>query len=311
MEIFINEISLHGQYADEKDFKTAITTFMSVFDLVHQKKAMAYKNLEILFQRQAIQHKDFTSSFESIKDQSFKQAFKQIVFNKNNPKDWTLQKVQKAEDVYRCEAIDDFVNDTTLAEVAARNRLDRLNRVLIHFKPSHFKESPIEIHRNEEIEPNLLDFVETRDEFQQWTDRIVVTEPKILIENGTILWLEREIFFPNLIFCKNVRKMIENFNSSMPAFVQITQRLFELETYAVGRGNRFNPDHLPTKISPESVTRLNDFAQELTWECPDGIHRTFSWHSRYTPGAGRIHFYPLMDSNKIIIGSIANQNSIK
>lgn len=309
MEIFINEISLHGQYASEKDFRAAVVIFMGVFDMIHQKKVKAYKNLEILCQRQAIQNKDFTSSFEAIKDQSFKRAFREIVFNKSNPKDWALEKIHSQQDTYYCKLINEFVDGKSLAEVAARNSSDKVQRVLVNFQSSDFKQSPIEIHKNDEPNALLLDFIETKNEFVQWIEALSADAPTI--ESGVILWSKREEIFPNLIFCKNVCKMIEDLKSTMPNFIQIVEQLWKLDRYAAHRGHQFVPDALPIKGSPESTTRLRDFSKVLTWECPDGVTRLFSWHVRFTPGAGRIHFYPLENSNKILIGSIANQNTIK
>jgi hypothetical protein len=90
------------------------------------------------------------------------------------------------------------------------------------------------------------------------------------------------------------------------------KKIFELEEYAASRpAGIFVSDSFPSKVSPESETRKRNFANELIHICPDGVSRLFDWHSRFTPGAGRIHFYPLENSNKIIIGSIANANIIK
>jgi hypothetical protein len=132
------------------------------------------------------------------------------------------------------------------------------------------------------------------------------------IPNGNILWLKRSAIFPNLIFCEHVKSQIAKFSGNQPDFVQAQKRLFELEAYAAKRtAGIFRSEELPSKVTPESETRSNTKSNELYQLCPDGATRFFDWHSRFTPGAGRIHFFPLEDSNKIIIGSIANQNEIK
>ncbi len=132
------------------------------------------------------------------------------------------------------------------------------------------------------------------------------------IPNGNVLWLKRNTLFPNLIFCDHVRGQIAGFSGNQPEFIQMQKRLYELEEYASKRSaGTFRSDDLPSKVTPESDTRGNDFASKLIRVCPDGETRFFDWHSRYTPGAGRIHFFPLENSNKIIVGNIANQNEIK
>lgn len=132
------------------------------------------------------------------------------------------------------------------------------------------------------------------------------------IPNGQVLWLRRNELFPHLIFCEHVRGQTAAFRPNRPEFIQLQKRLFELEEYASRRKEGiFHADELPSKVTPESETRMRDFANELIRVCPDGITRSFDWHSRFTPGAWRIHFYPLENSNKIIVGNIANQNEIK
>jgi len=132
------------------------------------------------------------------------------------------------------------------------------------------------------------------------------------VPNGQVLWLKRNTLFPNLIFCDHVRGQISGFSGNQPEFIQMQKRLYELEEYASKRqAGVFNAEALPSKVTPESITRGNEFASKLIRDCPDGKTRFFDWHARFTPGAGRIHFFPLEDSNKIIIGNIANQNEIK
>ena len=81
--------------------------------------------------------------------------------------------------------------------------------------------------------------------------------------------------------------------------------MFELEDYSKKwiRGY-FDSEALPSKATPESTSRLNKFTEKLTFACPDNTNRLFSWHLRFTPGAGRIYFFPVDNLKKIIIGYI-------
>lgn len=143
-------------------------------------------------------------------------------------------------------------------------------------------------------------------------DEWIKTKLRPSVPNGKVLWLKRGNLYPNLIFCAQVQSQLAKYSGKQPEFIQLQKRLEELEAYAAQRtAGHFDPDELPSKVSPESATRGEAFANELTQQCSDGVTRFFDWHSRFTPGAGRIHFYPLEDSQSIIIGSIANQNTIK
>jgi len=176
----------------------------------------------------------------------------------------------------------------------------------------HFIEIDINILQDKKIETfqEEIRHVATPEHFSKHSEWIELIK-KREIQTGKLLWLKKKSIFPNLEFCDNVKKQVETFNNSHPEFIQIQKRLFELDGYASKRGLIFRSEDLPSKVSPESSTRLKEFSNQLIQTCPDGIQRIFSLHSRFTPGSGRIHFYPLENSNKILIGSIANQNEIK
>ena len=139
-------------------------------------------------------------------------------------------------------------------------------------------------------------------QLQNWIDNIKKTS----INNGKELWLKRSENFPNLIFCHSVEKQIEYLNNSHPQFRQICNHLFDFQSYAstwvVGD---FDYTKIGRKITPESDTREN--SSSLYILCPDGEKRLFSLHSRYTPGAGRIHIYPDTQNRKIYIGYIEHK----
>lgn len=61
---------------------------------------------------------------------------------------------------------------------------------------------------------------------------------------------------------------------------------------------------LPSKTTPESDSRIQQFRQQLTIKCPDSKERLFSWHLRMTPGAWRLYFSEELGPGKIIIGYI-------
>ena len=125
------------------------------------------------------------------------------------------------------------------------------------------------------------------------------------IANGKLLWLKRNDYYPHLIFCKDVQKQIDSLSGNEPEFHGIKNRLFELEQVcATWKTGVLSKNSFSSNISPESESRLAQFRNELNKVCPDGKEREFSWHSRYTPGAGRIHFAPDNSERRIYIGYI-------
>jgi hypothetical protein len=128
------------------------------------------------------------------------------------------------------------------------------------------------------------------------------------IQDGLDLWQRKAELFPHLEFCANVEKKLASLEPNSPIFRQILKRLSELEEAAHNwTEGSFNLDSLPSKVTPESESRLKDFSQKLTFMCPDGVSRLFSLHSRVTPGAGRVYFSLELGPGKIIIGYIGQK----
>jgi len=123
--------------------------------------------------------------------------------------------------------------------------------------------------------------------------------------DGETLWERRQEFFQNLIFCEQVEKQLQNLNIGNPILQQVKKRLLELEKYCqTWQTGAFNPNLLPSKTTPESDSRIQQFRQELTIKCPDGKERLFSWHLRMTPSHWRLYFSEELGPGKIIIGYI-------
>lgn len=128
------------------------------------------------------------------------------------------------------------------------------------------------------------------------------------IQDGVDLWQSKAELFPHLEFCLNIERQLEQMRATNPIFQQILKRLSELEEAAHNwTEGSFNLDSLPSKVTPESESRLKDFSQKLTFMCPDGVSRLFSLHSRVTPGAGRVYFSLELGPGKIIIGYIGQK----
>jgi len=125
------------------------------------------------------------------------------------------------------------------------------------------------------------------------------------VRDGVDLWSRRDSLFPVLSFCESVATAIQEFSSGGVMLRQVVKRLFELEIYCRDwQEGGFEPDKLPCKVSPESQTTLEQYGQERTFICPDGVKRVFSWHVRLTPGAWRVHFFPEPSTRRIIIGYV-------
>lgn len=127
------------------------------------------------------------------------------------------------------------------------------------------------------------------------------------IRSGFGLWQRKESLLPNLIFCNNTYDQLRNIIGKEPYFPQILRHLFEL--------NRYVSQWVSGSFSLDSISWSEESSQTLIhpkygplrrFLCPDGIQRTFSFHSKPTGGNIRIYFYPLQDSKIAYIGYIGD-----
>lgn len=122
------------------------------------------------------------------------------------------------------------------------------------------------------------------------------------------LWARRATLFASLEFCDSVRDQLQAISPGNPAWHAIAKRLWELEDYFSGWSQgAFVPEAMPCKTTPESHATLEQYGAPRTFLCPDGQHRVFSWHCRFTPNAGRIHFLPNVATRRCIIGYIGSK----
>lgn len=141
-------------------------------------------------------------------------------------------------------------------------------------------------------------------EHANWLQNITRQE----VRDGLDLWNRKSDLFPHLVFCEVVEKQVVSLLEGQPMLRSVEKRLFELDnaSRAWTSGN-FDFKNIPSKVTPESDSRLKTLAAQLTFKCPDGENRLFSWHLRMTPGDWRLHFYVDSGRQQIVIGYIGRK----
>lgn len=186
MEIFINEVSLQGQYLNEEEFREAVKTFTAIFKLINEKiqeKKLYKEESDRIKIYEAIRDSSFPTSLNLLKDRSLKTAFINIVFNKSNPQEWRKVKVHSSEDLFDCLISDDNykdVSDTSLAEVTERKLQNPDSEyLLINFPSSSFIMKHPEIRNtclitiiknNDEINLIYLDGIDSKLALECWLE---------------------------------------------------------------------------------------------------------------------------------------------
>ncbi len=101
-----------------------------------------YEDSKLFVNYEAVKGSDFNQSLNQIKDRSLKLAFKNVLFNKLNPKEWRKEQVHSSTDSFDCLMINEqykVVNDTSLAEIAERKLQNSSSTyLLINFINSSF-----------------------------------------------------------------------------------------------------------------------------------------------------------------------------
>jgi len=130
---------------------------------------------------------------------------------------------------------------------------------------------------------------------------------RVRIYNGKDLWNRRSSLFPTLQFCDSTNAQIKALRE--PRLQQIYKKLLELEVYCrQWKSGPFNKFQI-ANCTGESDATKQMFQQEHTFLCPDGESRLFEHHIRYTPGDGRIFFFPSISDvgNSIIVGHVGDK----
>jgi hypothetical protein len=186
MEIFINEVSLEGQYFADEDFTNAIKEFKRIFEIINEKirnKKIYKEDSSLFINYEAIKGSNFQQSLNSIRDKSLKIALKNIIFNKLSPKEWRKEQVHSSTDFfdYLTSEICRNVNNTSLAEAAERKLQNtETNYLLINFKNSGFKIAHpcinycclvTIIKNNDETKPIDLDGIDNQFALESWLEQ--------------------------------------------------------------------------------------------------------------------------------------------
>lgn len=122
--------------------------------------------------------------------------------------------------------------------------------------------------------------------------------------NGKVLAKRSAKLFPHLRFAEQASNQLEKIKD--PVVVQqVYWRLLDLERVAANSTSSISPEKFKYKTTPESETRSR--LPQLKILFLDGKTRLCSWHSRFTPSAGRIHFCPNESEQIFYIGYIGEK----
>jgi hypothetical protein len=185
-----------------------------------------------------------------------------------------------------------------------------LGTLSVSFAEEPWMVSAVSLHRISLNEDGELDeqFVEVHHastpahlvDHDEWLRRF----PAEKARDGDELWARRAEIFPHLLFLPRTEAQLRAFKAGEVRLASARHALMDLEV-ATARWDTTAaamPTFL-TKTTPEKETRSKLFYfHDLS-----GVKRCFDWHSRYTPGAGRIHFWCDRSSGRLTIAHVGEK----
>lgn len=132
------------------------------------------------------------------------------------------------------------------------------------------------------------------------------TRVKLMISSGKELWEKREMLYPHLCFCENVKEQLGEARISLHIQI-IMKRLQILEDYFKKFDGRFDKNDVGygCRGESETVEKSDDLRRLRVFKTPYGKEEFFGWHISFAGNfPGRIHFIPDTEHGLGIVGYI-------
>ena len=295
VDLFLNELSLHGQFANLVEFRESI------------RRVMKIREISRRHQRSIYCHRRFASCHVTTSER-MAAAVKALPLNEqravmawlsHHGPFWDDDRQHDGGDWY--EHGGEIVTDTSVGE-AAYCRLHGIERGLISLQPSKFLHDPVRVkHLSESGERTLVDLRNF------WEPDLIETfftaAPPPLI-SWTALESLSTSRFENLRFSRNAFEPLRTqpFRQSIAerilarlATLQDMKECFNKEGTRTGEGHILYQQYFTGDkgwFSDSSPTEKKEFKQELTFPHPDihGESLFCTWHGKVKSPQYRIHF---------------------
>jgi hypothetical protein len=300
MEVLLNELSLHGQFASVQDFQIAIETVMSARSKMRQFGGVlrCHRNLSQAQVTFALSLQQAVSQFDENKRRIFMSWL-----TKEGPF-WEDSRQHGADDYF--ESQNQIVTDNALGE-AAYHRFNDNNYQTFSLIPSGWQINPITVnwHRNND-EDVPIDVINHWD-VNSLEIALQATAPPITSWQQ----LAKDIpnHCPNLMFSQESFSYLYSHPFVDSAAKQIVERLkvldkfktcFDAQGQRTHEGQRLYQDHFTGDkawFSDSSESEKIEFKNELTFKHPNNKNKKLfcPWHGKIKAQQQiRIHFsYPI------------------
>lgn len=310
MEFFLNELSLHNQFADRSAFLSSLEVVLQCRKEINHYRYRLYCGKESLSNRIVYEGISFTQAIVTSSNTNLKQIVMSWI-SKEGPF-WDDDSREHTSDDYLEYEGEPIFTDSSLGEAAFRIMKGK-KCYSISFWPSNFEFTPIHAwYKNNETHqvkiPNFWDF-STLQPYLKTQQAPPQSWPNLLTRFKTD--------FPHLTFLDSLMYGLEGvpFNSVIAdSALKLLSILNELKVCFDEQGNRTERGHEIIQsffhgdnalFSDESNSNKVAFGKELTFKNPNGEPLFCPYHGKIRHGVFRIHFsWPIRHKELLYIAYI-------
>ncbi|WP_129629001.1 hypothetical protein [Candidatus Oscillochloris fontis] len=316
MDLFVNDLSLHGQFGDYQAFRRSLDDVLACRTCAanYQRTLRVPRSI---IERQVTPQADFRQAVQANRDRNFVMLIMEWL-NKRGP--FVEDDLLRNPNEYLALSDDTLVTDEAIGEAATRH-FQGLSAGLISFAPSTYQHTPISVHWHHDdgsvescalpncCEPEQLQCLleSYRQPPESWNDFIAQLPgrfPHLTFLPGLEDYLKGTTFSPYLVERSFV--LLDVLNRLKTCFDAEGQRTAAGEELI---DNFFRRDKALFSDSSDSEKNDPVFRNAMTFKDPDGHELICFWHGKVKrPIQFRIHFsYPIQSHTPLYVAYIGEK----
>jgi hypothetical protein len=295
VDLLVNDLSLHGQFAELAAFREAMQRVMRI-------RAIARRHMRALYCHRSFVNKQVTPQIAmpgAVKALPLEEQRALMSWLTQGGPFWDDEREHDAGDWYACAG--DIVTDTAVGE-AAHCLLHGIDRGLVSLHPSNFTFDPVSVERvlgeESRVPINVRNFWEPAA-----VEACLAAKPRALASWAALGELAFARFH-HLRFAQNAFEPLgaqpfrQGVAERILARLEVLHRLkqcFDENGTRTAEGHALYQKHFTGDkawFSDESAANKADFENELTFPHPDVLDESLfcSWHGKVKTPQYRIHF---------------------
>lgn len=295
MDLLVNDLSLHGQFADLAAFRESIRRVMQIRAIARRYSRELYCHRGLV-NGQVTPHETMPGAVKALPLEE--QRAVMVWLSRHGPF-WDDAREHDEEDWYECNG--EIVTDTAVGE-AAHSLLHGIDRGLVSLQPSDFVYAPFSVERVHE-DGNRAP-IDVPNYWEPASVETCLATTQLALNSWTALKELSAARFEHLRFAGNAFESLRAQPFKQGVAERILVRLevlhrfkqsFDADGSRTKEGHALYQKHFTGEkgwFSDESAANKEDFVNDLTFPNPDAPGKTLfcPWHGKVQTPQYRIHF---------------------